>query len=318
MGYKDGVYTLYWSPLEMYEGCPRQFLWSRGWGTIDVGGGPGRKKPSPVKQSKHDALMGIVIGAVVERFYNDEMWRNPAGLLARLEDLTHSTFAREMANVYIDWQKSPAQHDLLEVCLQGVRGFLTTVKAQRLLGPYAKSEVELLAYVNKYTPIGGRADIIIRREDTGISIFDGKNGKTKGKYTNPDQLRWYALIFYLAHRVKPDRLGFIYFRYPAGFVAPGADKPEEGVDWVAYTEDDLKGLAQRAVDARRGMDKELFDPTPEPRRCKFCEYETLCPERQSQKDDNRRVRKTEPLFAGATGFVEFGFGAGGGSPSAKG
>ena len=318
MGYKDGKYTLYWSALETYENCPRRFLWGRGWGTLDVGGGPGRKKPAPFKQSKHDALMGIVIQAVVERFYNDELWRQPMGLLQRLEDMIDETFYRELKGTYIDWQKSPAQADLLAVCHEGIQGFMTTLKAQRLLGPYARSEVELLAYVNKYTPIGGRADLIIRRDDTGISIFDGKNGKTKGKYTNPDQLRWYALIFYLAHRKMVDRLGFLYWRYPAGYVAEEGAKPDEGVDWVPYTEDDLKGLAQRAVDALKGMEKHQFDPTPTPPTCKFCEYESLCPERQAQKDGNRRVKKNvEPLFAEATGFVQFGFGDGDGRSPAK-
>lgn len=302
-------FTLYWSHLEKYEACPQQFLWSRGWGTIDLGGGPGRRKPLVEQKSRHHAVMGIVIQAVVERFYNDELWRQPAGLLGRLEDLTRSTFEHEIARNYIDYRAAPAQVEMLNVCLDGVRGFMQTLKHQRLLGPYAKSEVDLLAYVDKYTPIGGKADLIIRREDTGLSILDGKNSQSKGKYTNPDQLRWYGLVWYLAYRQLPDRLGFLYWRYPAGFLAEGSHVPEEGVDWVPFTKDDMKGLAARAVEARKGMEKERFDPCPVPSHCKFCDYEDVCAPRQTQKEGNRRVKKnSEPIFAEAQGFVQFGFG----------
>jgi hypothetical protein len=213
-----------------------------------------------------------------------------------------------------------------------------TMKAHKLLGPFARSEVDLTCYLDKWTPLGGRADLIIRREDTGITILDGKNSrryKVKGNksrpdawmtHTDPDQLRWYALCFFLAHRRMPDRLGFVYFRYPYG--APKLDtdgeeipevdsngmptgdvERETGVEWVPFTKDDLKGIAVRAKDALRGMNKEKFPAIPEPPKCRFCDYETICSERQDQKQANRRnTKKSEAFFDGQTGFVTFGMG----------
>lgn len=196
-------------------------------------------------------------------------------------------------------------------------GYMKTLKAHRLLGPYARAEVDLVAYVDKWNPIGGRADVIIRREDTGVTIIDGKNsGRYKdGKgglmtYTNPDQLRWYALCFYLAYRQMPSRLGFVFYRFPHGMLKVGADgketsETEPGVEWVQFTKDDLKGLAQRAVDARTGMNKEKFEAQPEPKACRFCDYEVDCPERKGQKESRRRNPKvTEGVLAGTTGFTE--------------
>lgn len=292
-------FTLYWSSLEMWEQCPQKFLWSKGWGAIEVGGGPGRSKPKPVKKSDHHALMGIVIGNVIEKLYNNELWRDPPTLSARLLAILDEEFQYRIAKTYIDWQNSPPKTELYAVCREGVEGFIKTLKANRLLGPYARSEVELLAFANKYTPIGGRADIIIRRDDTGLSILDGKNAQTKGKYTNPDQLRWYAMCFFLAHKEFPARLGFVYYRYPYGKTVlddqgvpvldeQGKEKIEQGVDWVSYEKDDLKTLVGRAIEARKGMDKERFDATPTPQNCKFCDYETVCPPRLEQKALNRR------------------------------
>lgn len=288
MSKKD--FTLYWSSLETYERCPQLFLWGRGWGTIDVGGGPGKSKPKPVKDSRHHAIMGIVIQKVIERMYNDELWRHPDGLQKRLLDMVEKEFNYEVARNFIDWRLAPSKFEMLRTCQDGVSGFLRTLKAQKLLGTYARAEVELLGWVNKYTPIGGRADLILRRDDNGTTILDGKNSKDKGKYTNPDQLRWYALCYYLGYGKLPERLGFLYYRYPAGHENSDGTI-ESGVDWVPATRADIEGLAKRAVDVRKAMDKEKFEATPSPSTCKFCDYETVCPARQAQKAANSRTRK---------------------------
>jgi len=311
-------FTLYWSSIDRYEKCPKMFLLYRGWGTLDQGRGPGKGAPIPVKRSEHHKLMGIVIQAVVEDLYNDELWKHPQGLQKRLREMTDKAFDLWVPRVFFDnW--SPPMEELLEVCHNGVQNFLKTMKHNRLLGPYAKAEVDLVAYVNKWTPIGGRVDTIIRREDTGITIIDGKNSQSKGKYTDPDQLRWYALCFYLAYNKMPDNLGFVYYRYPYGTPLlddqknpqqdeDGNPKIDEGVTWVPFTRDDLKGLGERAVKALKGMDKERFDATPVPSVCRWCDYETICPERQASKR-RRRKKPSEvtDLVDGSDGAVTFGF-----------
>lgn len=322
MAYVKRPFTLYWSSLGLYEDCPQKFLWSKGWGAIDVGGGPGRGKPKPVKKSEHHAIMGIAIQAAIERFYNDELWRllDPETLKRRLLELADEAFRLELAKKYVDWRQVGSREDLENPIREAIMGYMRTLKQHRLLGPYAKAEVELLGYINKYTPVGGRADLIIRREDTGVTILDGKNskrykdpktGKMTLTYTDPDQLRWYALCFYLTYKALPDRLGFNFYRYPYGTPirdenGEGTGEIEQGVDWVTFTKDDLKGLASRAVDAMRGMDKEHFEAKPSPSNCKFCDFESVCTQRQAQKAANRRTPKnTESMFDGANGIMSF-------------
>jgi hypothetical protein len=148
-------------------------------------------------------------------------------------------------------------------------------------------------------------------------------------YTDPDQLRWYALCFYLSYRRMPDRLGFVYFRYPYGQEKvdvdgdpipevdeqgrhTGGNEIESGVDWVGFTRDDLKGIATRARDAMRGITREKFPANPVPSQCRFCDFETVCPERMAQKKANRRNKKSSnAMFDGLEGFVTFGMGPGG-------
>lgn len=321
-------FTLYWSSLDRFENCGQNFLWSRGWGTIDVGGGPGQKKPKPIQKSEHHAVMGTAIQAVIEKFYNEGLWKilAPMELRDRLLEMGKEEFRLECSRRFIDWRLCEPREEQEKLVLDGILGYMKTMKAHKLLGPYARCEVDMVGYVNKYTPIGGRADLTIRRDTEprlGVTILDGKNGKRykDGKggwmtYTNPDQLRWYALCFYLMYRKLPDYLGFLYYRFPYG--APVIDpdgvdtgKTEEGVEWVTFTLEDLKGLAQRAVDARKAMDKEKFQATPSSKTCRFCDYETVCPDRGTQKEQNRRgpnKNSTPDEMLNSNGFISLNFG----------
>lgn len=310
-------FTLYWSSLATFEDCPRKFLYSKGWWSIDQGHGLGRKVPPPVKKSEHHAILGISIQHAIEHFYNSELWRtlDPESLKRRLLELADEVFRIELSRKFVDWREAGDRDELEKTIREGIMGYMRTLKQHQLLGPYARAEVELLGYVNKDTPIGGRADTIIRRDDTGITILDGKNskrykdrktGKYTVTYTDPDQLRWYALLFYLTYRKLVDRLGFVYYRYPYGMPILDNDglstgEIEPGVNWVDFTMDDLNGLATRAANAMESINAEKFDPRPSPPTCKFCEYETICPERQAQIESNRRGPK-----ASADIGVDFG------------
>lgn len=295
-------FTLYWSSFNMYEKCPQKFLWTKGWGNIDVGGGPGQRKPKPVKKSAHHALMGIVIQAVIERLYNDQLWKDKATYKQLLREVLERKFEFEVRQSYIDWSEAPSRDEMFAVCETGVFGFIPTMVHHKLMGEYARSEVDIVAYLDKTLPIGSRVDFLLHRRND-IMILDGKNSKWKGKYLDQDQLKWYALCYYAYHGKLPTHLGYIYWRFPYGHLVEGSEVPEEGVEWVPYTKDDLKTLAQRARDARQSIDKEVFPATPKPKDCKWCDYETVCPPRQEQRKANAAKRKkNEVIMTGVFGF----------------
>ena len=250
----------------------------------------------------------------MEHLYNDELWRTPHTLADRLTDLVEREFQFSLGENYIDWTVAPSRESMREVCRTGVLGYLRTMKANKLLGPYAKSEVELNAWVDQYTPVAGRPDLIVRRDD-GVTILDGKNSLSIGKYTDPDQLRWYAMCFYLAYNVMPNRLAFVYFRYPEG--TPPKDHPE-GTPWtglveVPFDRESLKELGIRAKETTMSIQREQFDPTPSSKVCKFCDYRTVC---DVVHQPTPRKSKSLPIVEGSIeaaiessdGMVEIGFG----------
>jgi hypothetical protein len=252
--------------------------------------------------------MGIVIQAVLEDLYNQHLWKHHHGLQDRLTQLTREKLSATCAKSYIDWHQAPSYEEMEAVCVSGVLGYLRTMKSHRLLGQYARSEVDLFGHVASWLPVGGRADFVIRREDTGITLLDGKNSETKMKYVDPDQLRWYALCFALSYHRLPQRLGFVWYRYPFD-----EEVGEQGLDWIDFTKRDLAELIERAKKVRRGQEAERFDARPAYKVCRFCDYESVCPERQQAKAENaaRRKRENPELYVSGddpTGIVEFGFG----------
>jgi len=308
---------IYWTSVEDFGTCPRLYLWKHGYGSINLGRGPGRPKAKPVDDSRHHSVMGIVLAKAVEHLYNDELWREPAKLPEVLENIIYREFTFAISENYVDWAVAPAKSDMHRTCLNGALGYIQTMKANKLLGPYARSEVNLTAWVDSYTPVGGTPDVIIRRDDTGVTIIDGKNSLTPGLYTDPNQLRWYAMCFYLIYKVIPKRLAFAYFRYPAGGDPPKGHpegEPWTGLVDVSLTPEDLTSLGERAKETLRLMRAELFDPTPSAKACKFCDYQTVC---DVAHQPTPRAKKSLPILPGtvehilqdASGMVEFGFGA---------
>jgi hypothetical protein len=105
----------------------------------------------------------------------------------------------------------------------------------------------------------------------------------------------------------PDKLGFIYFRYPYGAKLEDGTV-SQGVEWVAFHKDDIKGLALRVVDAYKKMSKEKFAPDPSPANCQFCAYESVCEARQNQKRQNARPARVDPMLSSDSDFTEFSLG----------
>lgn len=304
-----GIRPLYWNHVANYEECPQKALWYSGWDGIDLGRGVGRGKPRPKDKSRHHAIMGIVIQSVLEDLYNNEQWRHREGLQERLVRVIKDRLAAACVKEFVDWKESPPYEELEETCINGVIGYLKTMKAHKLLGPYARAEVPLLGHVTKWLPLGGKADVIIRREDTGVLILDGKNSMTKMTHVDPDQLRWYALCYALSFHKIPERLAFVWYRYPYNETTG-----EQGIEWVPFTRRDLRGLIERGQNVRMGQRKEIFPAKPAAKVCKFCDFESVCPERQAHRQANvaKRNKGKLPIVGQPLDdeheIVEFGFG----------
>lgn len=272
---KDSI--LFWSHLKMYEECPQRFLWTKGWDGIDLGNGDGKPKTPTEKVSAHHAIMGIAIHHAFEILYNDELWRDGKVLSDKMEELAVKEFDKLAEKSYIDFEQAKMTlEEMRQVVSSGARGYVQTMKHNKLLGPYAKSEQKIISWIDKWNPIGGILDAIIRRGDVGVMILDGKNAKAKD-LVDTDQLVFYALLYKLAYKQLPDKLGVIWFRYPYS-----EETGEEGVTWVEFNGEDLTRVALRAKNAKHNMYKKKFPAKPSRDACLFCTFKKDCIERKEE------------------------------------
>ena len=269
--------TLFWSHLKMYEDCPQKFLWKKGWDGIDLGNGDGRPKTKTENLSAHHALMGIAIHHAVEKLYNNELWREGEKLSEVMCKIAEKEFNKLFGKMHVDLEQAQMTRDeMLLTVLTGTKGYVQTMKKHKLLGVYAKAEQKIIAWIDKWNSVGGIVDMVIRRDDVGIMLLDGKNAKSRD-FVDPDQLVFYALLFKLAYRKTPQKLGLVWFRYPYD-----EDTGEEGVTWVDFAEEDIVKVAERAKKAKHGMYKKKFQATPSRNACIFCEYKSACTERKEE------------------------------------
>jgi CRISPR/Cas system-associated exonuclease Cas4 (RecB family) len=299
MSRKD--HYLSYSSYKTYRECPKKYKYRK----VD------KLKP-PVKDSKHNALVGSVVQRVFEDFYNLEFWRKGPKASETLLGILDKYFYEFLDNEYVNFDdvRCPyTQQELLDTCRDLIPKVIQGIKDHKLLGPYAQSEITLRAHFEKNFFLFGRVDFVIKRPDGQILLMDGKASKHREKYVDEEQLLYYALAYQTTHGKLPDKLGFFFFRF--------ADKGEEAIDWIEPTPERLSQMKTQVGDTFRNIQRKAFKATPSGSACKYCEFATICPERQAQlkvKRDKKRWRDIEagkdvvPTMeeAGAEGYIGFG------------
>lgn len=319
---------LYWSSLNLFESCPCRFSWKYGVDGVDFGGGVGKQKPINIKRSEHDAIMGEAIQKSVEIFYNTGLWKeilntdDQVNRMKRLKnsvtDLARSEFKKLIysENSFVRWNEAPPIPVMEEVCVNGVVGYIKTIIKNHLVG--TKNEAEKVIKVdnvnNSGVDIGAKIDVLITNSNpnsinSGVSIIDGKNTKYYG-YPDPGQLMMYALCVFLETGRIPDRVGFVYYRFPFGTEMPDG-VISTGVQWVKFDNSEIYSMIKRVEEYKSRFlefDKlKNFPASPSPKKCMFCEWEDVCESRKTQKDANSGSRKKFSVYVCENAFDTSGF-----------
>lgn len=225
----------------------------------DSGGCPFAYWNSYINRTQVDApddrlgsIYGSSVGTLFEKFYDEKMWRldKPQGHLMGMVDSTidwvikrETTPWRDRKGGVLMWkgedegQNPKGMYESREELAADVRDAVARgfriIRHERLLGPRADAEVKLDVKLGGDI-IGGRADFIIERTKPhhDLCIIDGKGSKWRDKYVDPDQLRWYGMLYKHHEGKGPDKLAFLYWRFD----------PPESMDWVEFSEEELDEL----------------------------------------------------------------------------
>lgn len=271
----DTRFVMRWTCYSDYMTCPRYYQWAWGHSGVDFGNGEGAPHTPTSQKSNHDAALGTAIGYAVEIFYNENLWEKLTvdELKIYMKHLAVKKLEEECSKNYIDWMVSPSVSELVIICEDGVLGFLKTLKHQRLLSRKSRSEVVKYSLINDEFYIRGTLDILIEDAEGKITILDGKNTKFKSTYLKKEQLLYYALCLYRETLSLPDRIGWLYYRFPYDKDLGGEN---EGVEWITYNQLDLEILLSNIIAVWENIKASNFEPTPSSNACKFCKFSNIC------------------------------------------
>jgi PD-(D/E)XK nuclease superfamily len=267
------------------------------------------KTSSPKLDDRLGAIFGSTIGEMFEEFYVQKWWKKrgecQAFMIGQAEFFVDKVLKQEtspkwgrpggvlMWRGHRDGQNPKALYNNREELVADmkeavVRG-LQIIRHYRLLGPMAEAEM-ILDVEENGDKIAGRADFVMQRTKPyhDLILVDGKGSRHRGKYVDPRQLHWYAMLYRMRYGRVPDKLAFLYWKFA----------PPESIDWVEFSEDDLDQLHEEVLasfrsikDFRRQLPKggdvmtmqalarDLFRPKPNSDNCRFCQYATkmTCP-----------------------------------------
>jgi hypothetical protein len=270
-----------------------------------------------------NTLYGSTVGLVFEAFYRDEIWRH-RDYLKRLLDLVEPSLEFAIREQIqrgrrIDWGDEKANYhsrsEVIADARESIPKGVQTIQENRLIGPQAKAEVKLDSRFRGYI-LGGRADFVILRVQplSDLVILDGKGSKHREKYLEGKpakegaviegtQLKWYALLYREQHKVVPDGLGYLFWRFDG----------KKAIEWVPFTERDLIQLRDEALanlsridtsekrllavsgkrQAYEDLRQELFPAQPG-YGCNLCAYVSVCEEGQKKVKTAKKARVALP------------------------
>ena len=262
MNNQDTSFYLSYSSKKAYTTCPKKY-WFR------------YIEKDDAKQDPGPTIFGTTIGRIFEWFYNNRYWAksDPVAETLNIVDIALDTTCDHESYVMSHHAKSEMINDL-NAC---VFTTIEVIKKHKLLTPLSRAEVILNVTYNDFV-FGGRADFI-HGEENNIWIVDGKASRHREKYVDSGQLLWYCLQHYLKYHIVPSRLGFLYYKFP-----------QDPVQWVSFTEMDLRQNLQETLNVISSIKLEKFNTKPSDE-CQRCPYKSKC-------DDGAKHTAMKRLMSG--------------------
>ena len=256
-----------------YLECPRKYKWKSD------------RKSIPDRNAYY-----AIAGELVQKFF--EMYSNhwkAQGKLFSFEAIRQHMrpyWDNLLAKNYVDWDHPMSKMCEIDLFLDCIETVHQNIEEHAEMYKDTRSEVKLEVKLKSGDVLVGKIDFV-SQEDGGESIWDGKNSGTIGKYVDPRQLLFYALLYRFCYGKLPSSLYFWYFRH----------KKKVPIPFTNRDVDDLWRDVIRVMIAIK--DTEEFIPTPSAKACKLCDYLPLCKEGQVDMASRKRGPKKN-LLEGVT------------------
>lgn len=173
-----------------------------------------------------------------------------------------------------------------EKCLELIPLDVAALKSNGIMAPRVYTQYDL-EYVydhpKKSFPIRflGKADFILMHNSNDVRIYDGKASKYRHRNVHPEQLKLYALLFYLKHHVVASQLGFIYWSFP-----------QRPVDYLYIEDGDFPRLLDDCFKTAEKILDNDFRANPAGH-CYICPYNSRC---KPGQEFRHKTKKSLPVI----------------------
>lgn len=257
---------LSFSKYSTYLGCPRQYKYQ-----VD------RVTP-PAPESKYFALYGILIQKFFEDYTNTLLPKNIVINENTVRNVLEKRWQELLKKEYVNWNDPWVRETPSQIFEEAFSDILENI-ATFDFWPNTRSEVTYKINLrNSGDVLNGRIDFIRTLPEGGVELLDGKSTKHLDR-VDPEQLLFYALMFFLRHKQLPKRLGFLFYRYKI-------------IKYIDFNKDILiafknkLALAKKAIKLDRAFEAKVLLS----KRCQWCSYKLLCKPYMEKKAANAEKR----------------------------
>lgn len=270
---------LSFSKYDTYLACPKKYKYQ-----VD------RITP-PQKESKYFALYGILIQKFFEHYTNvyipNKIEMTTDKIRSGLDVMWQKILRKEFVNWNDPWVKqTPSQ--IFEEALTDIVANIKEFDFWESI----KSEVSYKIELKKTKDVlNGRIDFIRNLVDGEVEILDGKSTKHLDR-VDPEQLLFYALLYYLRHKKLPKKLGFLFYRYRI-------------IKYIDFNKDILITFNNKLALAKKAirLDKNFEAKVKLSKVCLWCPYKSICNPYLEKKAANSNKRRKNDIDLGYDGDI---------------
>lgn len=270
---------LSYSSYDTYLNCPKKFKYQ-----VD-------RVPPPAKDSRYFALYGITIESFFKDYVNKYIPNKVKLDDDKIKNILTNIWNRILDNNYVDWNDIWVKQGPEDIFLDVYDDVLANIKAFDFWDK-CRSEVSFyIALRNSGDTLSCRTDFIRDIGKGEVEILDGKGTKHMDR-PNPEQLLFYALLYYLKHRKLPSKLGFLFYKYQV-------------IKYIDFNKDLLIQFKNKLALAKKAIkvDKKFKALPKLTKVCRYCIYRYICDEYKEKTEKNRKkIEEIELDYNGEATF----------------
>lgn len=257
---------LSFSTYSTYLACPRKYKYQ-----ID-------KVRPPEPESKYFALYGILIQKFFEDYTNILLPKKTTINENTVRNVLEKRWQELLQKEYVNWNDPWVRETPSQIFEEAFSDILENI-SNFDFWPDIRSEVNYRINLNKSGDVlNGKIDFIRSLPDGGIELLDGKSTKHLDR-VDPEQLLFYALMYFLKHKKLPKRLGFLFYRYKI-------------IKYIDFNKDILITFKNKLALAKKAikLDRIFEAKVKLSKTCLWCPYKLLCNPYMEKKAANAEKR----------------------------